>query len=85
MAKQLIFDESARRSLKRGIDLAVAKIVTELEKMSVTVEDRSQIARCLGVPDEQVRGGRDRNEFREALNDAEEEGLEEGHGGGSFQ
>ena len=36
-------------ALKRGIDLAVAKIVAELEKMSVTVEDRSQIAQVATI------------------------------------
>ncbi len=36
-------------SLKRGIDKAVAAIVAELEKMAVTVEDRSQIAQVATI------------------------------------
>ena len=31
------------------------------------------------LPNEQVRGGRDRDEFGQSLNDAEQEGVEEGH------
>lgn len=33
------------------------------------------------MPDEQMCGGRNGDEFGQSLDDAEEEGLEEGHGG----
>src|SRR5205809_747389 len=49
MAKQLKFDEEARRTLKRGLDKAAAAVVGEIKSMSTPVQGKEDIAHIASI------------------------------------